>query len=318
VSARLRDDRGFTIVELLIAMVATTIIFGVTLTVLIALATGAQRTVEHNDAQDTARVFMDRLARQLRNLASPSIFTEDYQAQPYAVDAAGPFDMVFRVVDEKRPAGSLNQANVKRVRYCVDATDPERGTLYQQEQTWTNRASNDPPAIPAISACPGAGWTTTALVTGNVSNRAGGQNRPLFVYNSTDLQRISQIHVDLYVDPTPGRDPVETRLGSGVTLRNQNRVPVARLDIAFAPSKLVLNGSASEDPEGMPLTYQWYLDPPTPLPDCSLTPKPPSCLFAGVVVDAPKPTPGTHRIVLAVKDPAGLPDIAEDTRTYTP
>jgi prepilin-type N-terminal cleavage/methylation domain-containing protein len=318
VSVRLRDERGFTLVELLIAMVVSLIVLGGTLTVLVALSNGAQRTVEHNDAQDTARVFMDRLARQLRNLASPSIFTEDYQAQPYAVDAAAPYDIVFRVVDEKWPAGSLNQANVKRVRYCLDATDPERGKLYQQEQTWSNRPSNDPPLLPALSACPGLGWATTTLVTGAVVNRAGGQTRPLFVYNSADLQRISQIHVDLFIDPTPGRDPVETRLGSGVTLRNQNRVPVAELDIAYAPGKLVLNGSASEDPEGMALTYQWYLDPPTPLPDCTLTPRPTSCLAAGVVIDAPMPPPGSHRIVLAVKDPAGLPDVAEDTRTYTP
>jgi type II secretory pathway component PulJ len=318
VSVPLRDDRGFTIVELLIAMVVSIVVLGATLTVLVALSTGAQRTSEHNDAQDTARVFMDRLARQLRNLASPSIFTEDYQAQPYAVDAAGPYDLVFRVVDEKRPAGSLNQANVKRVRYCLDSTDPARGQLYQQEQIWSNRASNDPPPLPSLSACPGSGWATKTLVTGAVVNRDAGQNRPLFVYNSGDLQRISQIHVDLFIDPTPGRDPVETRLGSGVTLRNQNRVPVARLDIAFAPGKLVLNGSASEDPEGMALTYQWYLDPPTPLPDCALTPRPTSCLAAGVVIDAPMPTAGSHHIVLAVKDPAGLPDIAEDTRIYTP
>jgi hypothetical protein len=105
---------------------------------------------------------------------------------------------------------------------------------------------------------------------------------------------------------------VETRLGSGVTLRNQNRVPVARLDVALSGQKLVLNGSASEDPEGMPLTYQWYVDPPTPLPDCTLTPQPTSCRAPGVVIDIPVPQDNlVHKIVLLVKDPAGLPAIAE-------
>ena len=309
---RLRDERGITLVELLVGMVISLIIFGATLSAAVAMNNGAKRNADHNEAQDTARTYMDRLARQLRNLASPSIFTDDYQAQPYAVDSAGPYDLVFRVVDDVRPGGSLNYANVKRVRYCLNATDPSRGVLYHQEQTWTDRASNEPPAMPSLSACPGTGWTTSKVMTEHVVNRIGGQNRPLFVYNATDLQRISQIHADLYIDPTPGEAPVESRLGSGVTLRNQNRVPVARMDIAPAPGKLVLNGSASDDPEGMPLTYQWYLDPPTPLPDCAVTPLPPSCVGQGVVRDVPIAPATSHRIVLVVKDPAGLPALAED------
>jgi type II secretory pathway component PulJ len=310
--ARLSDERGISLVELLIGMIISLIVFGATLSVAIAMTNNAKRTADHNEAQDTARTYIDRLARELRNLASPSIFTDDYQAQPYAVDSAGPYDLVFRVVDDERPGGSLNHANVKRVRYCLNATDPSRGVLYRQEQTWSDRPSNEPPAMPSLSACPGTGWTTTQVMTEHVVNRVGGQNRPIFVYNAADLQRISQIHADLYIDPTPDGAPVETRLGSGVTLRNQNRVPIARMDIAPAPGKLVLNGSASEDPEGMPLTYQWYLDPPTPLPDCTATPKPPSCVGQGVVLDVPIAPDTSHRIVLVVKDPAGLPALAED------
>jgi type II secretory pathway component PulJ len=309
---RLKDERGITLVELLIGMVISLILFGATLTVAMAMNQSARRNTAHNEAQDVARTYMDRLARQLRNLASPAIFTDDYQAQPYAVDSAGPYDLVFRVVDDVRPGGSLNHANVKRVRYCLNATDASRGVLYQQEQKWTDRPSNEPPAMPSLAACPDPGWTTTRVVTEHVVNRIGGQNRPMFVYNAADLQRISQIHADLYIDPTPGAPPVETRLGSGVTLRNQNRVPVARMDIASAPGMLVLNGSASEDPEGAPLTYQWYLDPPTPLPDCAATPQPPSCVGQGVVIDVPVAPAISHRVVLVVKDPAGLPALVED------
>jgi prepilin-type N-terminal cleavage/methylation domain-containing protein len=315
---RLQDERGLTLIELLVAMTISLIVFSATLAVTAAMSNNARRNADHNEAQDQARTYTDRLARQLRNLASPSLFTEDYQAQPFAIDAAGPYDLVFRVVDEKRLPGSLNQANVKRVRYCLNSDDPARGKLYQQEQKWTNRASNDPPPIPSGTACPAPeGWTSTMLVADRVVNRKDGQSRPMFVYNDTDVQRISQIHTDLYVDADPTQAPAETRLGSGVTLRNQNRVPIAQFDVAPSGSRVVLNGSASEDPEGMSLTYQWYVDPPTPLPDCDVTPRPPGtgCLATGVVVDALL-TPGPHRIVLLVKDPAGLPATAEVTRTF--
>jgi hypothetical protein len=78
---------------------------------------------------------------------------------------------------------------------------------------------------------------------------------------------------------------------------------------------VILNGSGSEDPEGMPLTYQWYLDPPAALPNCDAVPTPASCIGSGVVFEKDL-TAGSHRIVLLVKDPAGLPATAEDTRTY--
>jgi prepilin-type N-terminal cleavage/methylation domain-containing protein len=314
-----RDQRGFTLVEVLIAATIMLIVLGASLTLLDALGDNSRLTEQHNDAQDRARVFTDRMARNLRNLASPSLFSENYYATPEAVDKAEPYDFVFRVVDEKRPAGSLNLANVKRVRYCLDTADPANGILHQQEQKWTNQASSPPPTMPSTAACPAAGWTTSQRVTDALVNRIDGQNRPLFVYNSADTTRITQIRTEMYVDPTPGKRPVETRLASGVTLRNQNRVPVAKADIKVTSTvshTAVLNGSASDDPEGMPLTYQWYIDPPATLPDCRLTPKPASCGPEGVVVDVQLPSTGPHTIVLLVKDPAGLPATYTETRTF--
>ena len=312
---RLRSDSGMTLIELLIACVMALIVLGSTLTVVAATNNNARHQQMASDNQDGARIYLDRLARQLRNLASPSLFSENYQAQPYAVDFAADYDLVFRVVGDTMPAGSLNTANVKRVRYCLDNAQPSQ-TLYQQEQTWTNAASNSPPALPSIAGCPGTGWTTTKRMLSVVTNRSGGQNRPLFTYNSNDAQRISEVHSEIFVDTTPGTSAKETRLATGVTLRNQNRVPTAGLTVTVAPVRhVILNGSASEDPEGMPLTYQWYLDPPSPLPDCDAIPAPASCIGTGVVFEKDL-TAGLHRIVLLVKDPAGLPATDDDTRMY--
>jgi type II secretory pathway component PulJ len=312
---RLRSESGFTLIELLLACVMSVIVLGATLTVLAAANDNSRHQQTASDNEDGARIYLDRLARQLRNLASPSLFSANYQAQPYAVDFAGDYDLVFRVVGDTMPPGSLNTANVKRVRYCLDNSQPSQ-TLYQQEQTWTNAASNAPPPLPSTAACPGTGWTTTKRVLSVASNRTGGQNRPLFTYNSSDVQRISEVHSELYVDTTPGAPAKEARLATGVTLRNQNRVPTAGMSVTVAPVRhAILNGSASEDPEGMALSYQWYLDPPTPLPNCETTPVPASCIGTGVVFEKDIPA-GQHRIVLLVRDPAGLPAIAEDTRNY--
>lgn len=313
------DQRGLTLIEVLLAASIMVIVLGASMTLLNALGDNGRLTEQHNDAQDRARVFTDRIARNLRNLASPSLFSESYYATPEAVDKAEPYDFVFRVVDEKRPTGSLNLANVKRVRYCLDTSNPSNSVLHQQEQKWTNQASSPPPAIPSTAACPAAGWTTTQRVTDALVNRIDGQDRPMFVYNSSDPQRITQVRTEMYVDPTPGERPVESRLASGVTLRNQNRVPTAQADIEVTSTvshTAVLNGSASEDPEGMPLTYQWYIDPPATLPDCAATPKPASCGPEGVVVDVQLPTVGPHTIVLVVKDPAGLPATYTETRLF--
>jgi type II secretory pathway component PulJ len=310
----LRDERGVSMIEVLLASVLSMVVMGASLAAFDSLQGNHKLTEQHNESQDVTRQQTDRLARELRNLASPSQLTSDLSAQPQAVDLATDYDLVFRVVNDVRPAGSLNVANVKRVRYCLNATTPSNGVIWRQTQTWTTAAT---PALPSTAACPGTGWDAGAdkQYLANVANRIDGQNRPAFTYNSTELQRISKVRTTLYVDPTPGRSPVETRLSTGVFLRNQNRVPVADFTATVtADKRLILNGSGSEDPEGMPLKYQWYLDPPTTLPAC---PGATSCLGEGVVFEKPGLSGGgVHTIKLVVRDPANLAAVGTQTVTF--
>jgi type II secretory pathway component PulJ len=314
---RLREERGLTLIEVLLASILSLFIMGASLAAFDGLQGAHKLTQTANDAQDVARRQTDRFARELRNLASPSQLTSDVSAQPQAVDLAAPYDFVFRVVGDTRPAGSLNLGNVKRVRYCVNNSDPAKEVVWRQVQTWTAAAT---PAVPSTAACPGTGWDAGSdkqYIT-NITNRYAGQNRPLFTYNATDVTRISKVRTSMYIDTDPTKRPAETRLSSGVFLRNQNRVPSASFSATVtADKRLILNGSGSEDPEGMPLKFQWYVDAPTPLPSCSATPVPASCLGEGVVFEKTGLSGGgSHTITLAVKDPAELTGTATQTVTY--
>jgi type II secretory pathway component PulJ len=246
-----RDERGqMTLIELLVAMSIFVIVLGATLFTFMTFDTTERRTVDRTASQDSARTSVDRLVRDLRNLASPTI------AVPQAVDRATPYDLAFQTVDSVGPNAGANAANVKRVRWCLNQTTPSNEKLYVQEQKWVTQIA---PSIPTDTNCPGSGWDTATVMASNLTNTYQGQSRPLFSYNSSTLTQINAIHVDLYTDLNPIRAPSETHLTSGVFLRNQNQVPVASFTKALSgTTAIVLNGSASYDPESQGLTYQWW------------------------------------------------------------
>jgi hypothetical protein len=286
--ARLASERGeFALIPMLVAMSLFAGILGATLVTFQNFDLLSRRNVDRSASQDSARTSVDRLVRDLRNLASPTI------EKPRAVDVATAYDLVFQTVDSVGPNTGANAANIKRVRWCLDSRTPENEKLYIQEQRWT---TNDAPAIPDTSACPGTGtdWSTTTVLAQNLTNLYG-QNRPLFGYNSTTLADINEVHVDVYSDLDPVRRPNETHLTSGVFLRNQNAVPVA--DFTYAVSgatAIVLNGSPSYDPEGQGLKYVW-VDNGEKIENGT-----------GITYTYAVAPHSTHSIQLLVFDPAGL------------
>lgn len=336
---RLADERGLTLIELLVACTIMILVLGATMTLLTA-STRQQRLVDqHNEAQQEVRISLDRLARDLRNLASPgdlsaAAVVSGGATQPRAIDRNLSYDLIVKAVADTVPAGSFNATNVKRVRYCLDASAPDRGKLWQQTQTWT---SASPPAMPGDTACPGSGWNAgeSRVVASDVANRSGGLDRAVFRYAGTgdtitgtdDGARadISRVRVDLYVDPDPARAPRAARLSTALFLRNQNREPVASFTITGinTTTRLIdLNGSGSEDPESQQLDHQFYYDPPSPLPSCADTdtadPHASCILPAAARLQFGVPTPGEHTYVLKVSDPSGLVGTSEQKFAYPP
>jgi hypothetical protein len=278
-----RGEMG--LIQLLVAMSIFAAVLGATLITFQNFDTLSRRTVDRAASQDSTRTSVDRLVRDLRNLASPTI------AQPQAVDKATDYDLVFQTVDSVGPNTGANAANIKRVRWCLDTSNPADEKLYVQGQTWTTLAT---PLPPSTGSCPASGWSSTSVMASNITNVYNAQSRPLFTFNSTTLTAIREIHVDLYSDLDPAKAPNETHITSGVFLRNQNAAPIASFTYALnGTSAIVLNGSQSYDPEGAALKYSWL--------DGGVK------KGTGVTYSYPVTAGSHHQIQLQVFDPADLP-----------
>jgi len=247
------------------------------------------------------RSTLDRMARGLRNMASPTDITSVAGTLPRAIDRNQSFDLVFKDVQDVKVAGSLNTPNVRRVRFCLDKTTATNGKLWQQIQTWTTAAF---PALPASTSCPGTAWPTTKLVGENVVNGA----RPIFYYNATDPRDVTEVTSTLYVDVNPARDPTESTLQSSVYLRNQNRKPNAVFSLALANSgtTIIMNASESTDPEEKPLSFTWYIDGTEVVGE-----------GANDVVHTATVTAGTHTVKVAGSD-GPLEDISDTQSICVP
>lgn len=291
-----REQAGFTLIELLVSMSLITVVVMATISAFVSFNRNERVNRLQNESQDEARLTIERLASQLRNLASPN----DYS--PKSVEKADPYDLVFLTVDAIKPVGSLNARNIKRVRYCVGDVANGKAPLIKQQQTW--QVVNPPPAY-STAGCPNATWGNSTVVAEDVVNTAEATPVQVFTFSPAPapLDGITAIRANLMVDWNPGKSPTAATLTSGVFLRNQNRAPVASCTAQFAGTgtKIALNGSASEDPEGFNMKeYKWYADGnTTDTPDAE-----------GVVAVWDAPSSGTHEFRLKVKDQGDLEDEA--------
>jgi prepilin-type N-terminal cleavage/methylation domain-containing protein len=269
----LRQQQGFTLVEVLIVSVLMVVVLGATLTALTSFQQNTATNTRVNEAQEQVRNGLDLMARDLRNLASPT------PNLPQAVDRAEPQDLIFQSEGKVKPAGSLNALNTIRVRFCLDTSS---GNLYRQTQTWTSAAA---PGVPGGTECPSnSGWTETRLVSEDVVNDA----RPIFYYNAGSLTAITEVGSTVFVDVNPGRIPDESALQTSVYLRNQNRAPVAVFSVTYlSGTSILMNASESTDPEEKAMFYEWKVD---------------GSSVGDGIVRTETVSPGTHTVSLTVSD----------------
>jgi prepilin-type N-terminal cleavage/methylation domain-containing protein len=291
-SRLISDERGVTLVELLVVIVLSGIVMGTTLTTFAQFEQTTGVNERQNAAQEQVRVGLAGIARELRNLASPT------DQLPEAVVRAGGQDLVFQ---------SVSSNTTRRVRYCLDVS---------RERIW-RQVQFEPFSEPSTS-CPDSAWGSERTSVQNVSNGT----RPVFAYNATEVESISEITTTLWVDVNPGEKPGESTLQTSIFLRNQNRAPSAQFTAAVSGSSVVLNASGSSDPESKALTYYWYdAGQSDNAEQCGTLPQEvpqTGCVGSGIVYHYTPATAGTRQLHLVVRDSAGLTDAADPESVCVP
>ena len=253
---RFADERGFSLVEVLIVIVLSTGLLGATLMTVDNMLKGERENDHRGDSIEFARNGLDVQARQLRNLAK--------RVSSPVIDTLDSNDLIFQTSDPSRTW----------VRYCLNTTtapgSPARGRLWTGELSVPSAAGGTPVTAGMRTGCPGTGWTTTRVVADYVTNHRDGLARPVFTYgcsagtgctaSPSAYDQVVQITAQTLVDSTPGTGPAEISVVSGVYLRNQNQAPVASFASTPASTSrtIVLNAAGSTDFEGRTMNYYWF------------------------------------------------------------
>lgn len=245
--SRLRDERGFSVGELLVAMTLATVVFGAAVSAFTGFVDTSGESRRRSVAQDGVRTAVDRIALQARSAMSPGGTTHPIELQSN-------YDLVFLApVDGASLVG--NPRGLAHVRFCLDTT---AGRLWRQSAPYATGAQAAPPST---SACPSPAWARSDAVAADIVNHRGASPVPLFSVTADAGGRVTDLAVRALVDPDPDKGVKAADLRTKVTLRNANRPPTAMLNCqGFANGNATCDASASVDPDGELLSYAWKMD----------------------------------------------------------
>jgi type II secretory pathway pseudopilin PulG len=280
-----RSEAGFTLVELLVATTMALVVFAVTLSTLAVFNDTSLTLTHQNDSQNQARLGIDQIVSQLRNVASSS-------TPPSFVQRATPDDLVFQTISV-----AYRATTAVRVRYCVpNLAGPATEPLIFQTQPVTA-------TLWSAAQCPDtSGGSSSSILIGNVTNAHRGMG--VFTYDGgagslgatpNDPTAIRSVGINLFVNPKPGIASSEYELQSSALLRNAQSAPTAAFTWSDGATNTVnLDAGASYSPSGA-LTDAWSCAPVA----CSST----ASTFTWT---NPGSSTTTETVTLTVTDQAGL------------
>ena len=227
-----RDQRGMSLIELLMAMSISVIIGGMIILSWWALSNSYANTVKRSKATDKSRLAVARMERELRDSEQPEASVAEV-----AITRARPFYVV--IYTSFNMPGNDDYAN----------TEPRlvMYRLYSDKELWRFYDANDNGSIDGVSIslennfplseqANGEGGQMLASDVVNLEAPSAGSPTPLFTYiyyaNDGTLQSqndvrgtdsrssIRAVEMNLLVDLNPGKSPVYTHLRTTAQLRN--------------------------------------------------------------------------------------------------
>jgi Tfp pilus assembly protein PilV len=250
--SRLRSESGWTLNEMLIAILVSSIVLGAATTLLTGVASLNGTTDRQNTAADTTRTAMENMATQMRNAAEPPGASRPF----YALGTT--------MVQFYAPNSSVSTANNPRglqwVQYCLDYSNRANEKLWLQTNPYDSVSNSTPPGG---STCPNAGWATQELVASNIVNQACGgapcnpANTPVFTQKIDAQGAITDVLVRLLVQGDSAHGP--TTLTTSIDARNRKASPNATVTCTSQNGHAICDASASTDPDGEALSYQWQM-----------------------------------------------------------
>ncbi|HEX8741755.1 MAG TPA: prepilin-type N-terminal cleavage/methylation domain-containing protein [Thermoleophilaceae bacterium] len=252
--SRLKDESGFSLTELLVAIILAVIIFGAAVTTFVEFLTVSTRSEEQTRAQDMARSSIERIGGHLRNAMTTS-------ASGAAVNpVSNGFDLVFLAPLPSTTTSTTNTRGLTHLRYCLENKGSNVDTIWFQTAPYNSGSLASPPST---ATCPSKTWSTKTQMFDHLVNRKQSGTPPLFTLITDGAATPSVVAVEIHpmIDWNPAKKPLYTELRTTVNLRNLNRAPVAGLVCnPLANGHVICDASSSMDPDGQQLTYSWKMN----------------------------------------------------------
>ncbi len=201
-SAMLRDESGFTLAEMLVAMTIGLIVMFAILTTLDNFSHNAARQTRVTDANDQVRKAMDRIVSDLRQAAS--------------VDVADADDLVYTVRE--------SATATRQERFCLDDDKHLWRTSATSVGAVTAIANGAPCPMPSVG-----GVKVTPLASANDT-----ATNPLFRYDSATPANVRSVGVTFALNAgNGGRSDISTlRAGTFVRAESETALDAGEDDIA--------------------------------------------------------------------------------------
>ena len=260
--AGVRSEDGWTLIEMMVAIVVSSFVLGAATTLLTGVASLNGTTSRQIQAQDDARRTVDHISTQLRNAMGPPGSAPIYS--PASGTAVGTTDLVF-YAPVAGASTTNNPRGLQSVRYCLDYSNTTNEKLWMQTSAYDSTQTGPP----STSTCPSTAWTTQQLVvsglvsmepTGSPStNGCTSLSTPAY-FNCPFLPSVTSsathdMRTKLIIKGDSARS--NTTVTSSVDFRNVKAPPTASMSCRTQNKHIICDASASADPDGQAITFQW-------------------------------------------------------------